>query len=119
MTPEKKPFFAGTYFPKESKFGRPGLLDILAAIHDQWSSNRAELVQAGEELTRVLQAQTQGRDRGELDEDILHTAYTFLKENYDETYGGFGGAPKFPTPTTSTSSSATGTGPGRKMPFLW
>ena len=98
MTPEKKPFFAGTYFPKESKFGRPGLLDILAAIHDQWSSNRAELVQAGEELTRVLQAQTQGRDRGELDEDILHTAYTFLKENYDETYGGFGGAPKFPTP---------------------
>ncbi|HHY36907.1 MAG TPA: thioredoxin domain-containing protein [Firmicutes bacterium] len=98
MTPEKKPFFAGTYFPRESRFGRPGLLDILATIHEQWMTNREELVRAGEQLTRALQAQVADRDRGDLDEDTLHRAYQILRENYDETYGGFGPPPKFPTP---------------------
>ncbi|HHW91794.1 MAG TPA: thioredoxin domain-containing protein [Firmicutes bacterium] len=98
MTPEKKPFYAGTYFPKESKFGRPGLLDILATIHEQWITNREELIKAGEQMTKALQSQPQDLHRGELGEYTLQEAYHSLQENYDETYGGFGSVPKFPTP---------------------
>lgn len=98
MTPDKKPFFAGTYFPKESKWGRPGLLSLLKTITDQWQNNRENLVTSSERITRVIDIENRRRGRGDLGADTLDRAYEQLKRYYDDEYGGFGSAPKFPTP---------------------
>ena len=97
MGPDKKPFYAGTYFPKESKYGRPGLIETLDLIRTHWKSNREELEEVGEEIVSILQPQPQdGTER--LGENALQEAYQILKEDYDPVYGGFGKAPKFPLP---------------------
>lgn len=98
MTPDKKPFFAGTYFPKESKWGRPGLLSLLKTITDEWQNNRENLVTSSERITRVIDIENRRRGRGDLGADTLDRAYEQLKRYYDDEYGGFGSAPKFPTP---------------------
>ncbi|NLP18332.1 MAG: thioredoxin domain-containing protein, partial [Firmicutes bacterium] len=59
MGPDKKPFYAGTYFPKESKYGRPGLIETLDLIRTHWKSNREELEEVGEEIVSILQPQPQ------------------------------------------------------------
>lgn len=97
MSPDKKPFYAGTYFPKESKYGQPGLMELLGLIAAHWQSNREKLKEAGEEIVALLQPQAQaGREK--LGENTLKKAYRILKEDYDSDYGGFGGGPKFPMP---------------------
>lgn len=98
MTPDKKPFFAGTYFPKESKWGRPGLVSLLSTIAEQWRSNRETLVTSSDRITRVIDLENRRRGRGELGAETLDRAYEQLKRYYDDEYGGFGFAPKFPTP---------------------
>lgn len=97
MTPEKKPFFAGTYFPKQSKWGRPGLMDILAAVSKQWRENRQKLSESGEEITRAIQGRG-AFSAGDVSTDLLDTAYNQLERVFDRYYGGFGSAPKFPAP---------------------
>ena len=57
MTPEQKPFFAGTYFPKHGRYGVTGLMELLEAVGQQWRQNRQGLLRAGEELTGFLQRQ--------------------------------------------------------------
>ncbi|KAJ53531.1 hypothetical protein BD780_001464 [Clostridium tetanomorphum] len=98
MTPDKKPFFAGTYFPKESKFGRPGLLDILYTIKEQWENNKKELINSSEELTKEINKYVINEKSDELEETIIEKAYENLREIYDPAYGGFYTEPKFPTP---------------------
>lgn len=119
MTPEKKPFYAGTYFPKESKFGRPGLLDILATIHEQWITNREELIKAGEQMTKALQSQPQDLHRGELGSIPCRKPTVPSKKTMMKLTAVSALCPSFPPPTTSSSSSATGTGPVIKKPFPW
>lgn len=97
MTPDKKPFFAGTYFPKESKWGRPGLMDILKQLIEVWEKDRSHIDTVGNRVTQILQTQTQGTP-GKLDESIIEEAFNDFCVNFDEQYGGFGMAPKFPTP---------------------
>ncbi len=102
MTPEKKPFFAGTYFPRESSGGLPGLMQLLAKITNFWRRQREKLVRTGEELTdSVLQEHLQFRT-GELSEEVLERAYQQFSSYFDPLYGGFGQAPKFPTPHNLT-----------------
>ncbi len=99
MTPDKKPFFAGTYFPKESLYGRPGLKDILLRIAYLWKNQREKLLQAGEEVYKALSAEARESYADALpDESAIHRAFAELYQNYDEIYGGFGNAPKFPIP---------------------
>ncbi|MBY9010503.1 MAG: thioredoxin domain-containing protein [Candidatus Lokiarchaeota archaeon] len=98
MTPDKKPFFAGTYFPKESRFGRIGLVDLVKRVKDLWTNERKQLVESSEKITFALQdinAESPGRS---LAESVLKNTYSQLSGRYDKKTGGFGTAPKFPTP---------------------
>ncbi|XOK64127.1 thioredoxin domain-containing protein [Paenibacillus elgii] len=97
MTPEKKPFFAGTYFPKARKHGRYGLLDILPQLAGKWREDPAKVAEIGEQIVEETQRRMIANLEGELSNDILERAYRFYEEVYDSSYGGFGDAPKFPT----------------------
>lgn len=98
MTPDKKPFFAGTYFPKERKYGRLGILDILSQIAEKWQTQRERVEQVGDEIAEALQPHFQGASGEQLTEEVLEGAYQRFLHSYDSTYGGFGSAPKFPSP---------------------
>jgi uncharacterized protein YyaL (SSP411 family) len=102
MTPEAKPFYAGTYFPKIGRIGMPGFLDVLAQIAAAWKSDRERLLEAGEKITRGVQPRA-GHDVGTaLDLDTPRKGYDQLRQAFDHRWGGFGSAPKFPTPHNHT-----------------
>jgi hypothetical protein len=100
MTPDKKPFFAGTYFPKESKRGRSGLLEILDQVQKAWSDNRDSLLESSQKILNVLEKTSDIGDYISIEEmqDVINDAFKELKSTFDEKYGGFGSAPKFPIP---------------------
>ncbi|WP_274365274.1 thioredoxin domain-containing protein [Paenibacillus thermotolerans] len=98
MTPEKKPFFAGTYFPKTRKFGRHGLMEILAQLAQKWRGSREEVLQAGETVAEHTAQRSITRLKGEVSEMTLDEAYVMYTQLFDAEHGGFGDAPKFPTP---------------------
>ncbi|MBB6216319.1 hypothetical protein HNQ80_002418 [Anaerosolibacter carboniphilus] len=98
LTPEKKPFFAGTYFPKKSKYGQPGLIDILNRIQDAWENRKDELEQSSREIIDAVKTSVLDSNKDELEKEIIYTTYSDLKHFFDPVYGGFGKAPKFPTP---------------------
>ncbi len=98
MTPEKKPFFAGTYFPKENTYGRTGLIDLLQKVADRWEKDRQKLLDDAEETTRELSSLSNVKTNGEvLTEEILDEAFIGLADSFDQVNGGFGTRPKFPT----------------------
>jgi len=102
LTPDLKPFFCGTYFPPDARYGRPGFKELLQRIHDVWEANHdAILLQAGKITETIGQYATIRRDGSEtnsLDDVPLHLGFEQFRSNYDEVNGGFGGAPKFPRP---------------------
>jgi uncharacterized protein YyaL (SSP411 family) len=98
MSPDKKPFFAGTYFPKHRSMGRMGLLELLSVVHKQWQTNRGEIVKAGDEIVNILQRSKPSSEEGQIGKNLLEQAYLELENSFDPKYGGFGSAPKFPTP---------------------
>jgi len=97
LTPEQKPFFAGTYFPKQSMYGQYGLVDLLEQVAYMWQNDRRKLLAAGREITAAV---NQRRRPGlqEPDHPLLRRAYGQFRKQFDEEWGGFGSAPKFPTP---------------------
>ena len=97
MTPEQKPFFAGTYFPKHAKYGHIGFLNLLKIVAKKWQDDRGSLATSAEELVKVLKAHKEGGNSGIADE-LIQKAVELYKESFDVTYGGFGEAPKFPAP---------------------
>ena len=98
MTPEKKPFFAASYIPKTSRFGSPGMVDLVAQIREVWKTRRADLESVGEDLKHRVEAYENRELATELGKDALDTAYKQLSERFDTENGGFGTAPKFPSP---------------------
>jgi len=101
MTPDKKPFFATTYIPKETRFGRIGMKEIVPSIKALWEGRRNELRTSAEQIAGALEQigrETQGSLGSELGESTLKTAYDQLARSFDAQNGGFGTAPKFPTP---------------------
>lgn len=107
LTPEQKPFFAGTYFPKTSAYGRIGFKELLLQVHERWQTNRERLLSSAEEITDILQKGALKQRRLVASESatdagsglrLIHQAVAIFKESFDEKYGGFGDAPKFPTP---------------------
>lgn len=125
MTPDKKPFWAGTYLPKRSKFGFPGFLDVLRILAEAWSGERETLIEQAEKVTEALRRTVDGAGdpettahapaksgvqapsgapdgpKGsieELHDSILNLAFRHFRSAFDEEHGGFGGAPKFPSP---------------------
>lgn len=99
MTPEQKPFWAGTYLPKTSAYGMPGLTELLAAVKRQWDASRETILSAGDEITALLRAEkAAGNQSAQVEKALLNRAFGIYESNYDGVWGGFGRAPKFPTP---------------------
>ncbi len=94
MTPDQKPFFAGTYFPKDGRGGMYGLCELLTFFAAQWKENRAALLNQAEKLLDVLRTERTSSDRHA--EDLPEAAFRTFAADYDPEYGGFGHAPKFP-----------------------
>jgi uncharacterized protein YyaL (SSP411 family) len=97
ITPEKKPFYAATYIPRTSQFGRIGLLQLVPQIQRIWQEHRDHIRQTSDDITRLVQRSVESTP-GRINEEILDRAYGTLLANYDPRFGGFGNAPKFPTP---------------------
>ena len=97
MTWDKKPFFAGTYFPTTPCFGMPSFRDVLNAVVMQWDTEREKLIQSAENITDMLK-NTESVKGNKVNGDIVETAAEMLRKSYDSIYGGFGSAPKFPIP---------------------
>jgi uncharacterized protein YyaL (SSP411 family) len=96
LTQDKRPFHAMTYIPKENRFGRTGMMELIPRIKQLWDSNRNMVEEAAD---RNLNALDTGSSAGEKPGvDILHQAYEHILGMFDEEHGGFGHAPKFPTP---------------------
>ena len=97
MTPEKKPFFAATYIPKGSRFGRTGLVELIPRISEVWRDRNKEVLDSAENMTAALQSLEKESSGEPIDTGVLDKAYQELAQRFDRTYGGFSGAPKFPT----------------------
>ena len=97
MTWDKKPFFAGTYFPPYSHYGMPGFSDLINAIANQWNNNRPELLNSADEIITHLKNK-ESNNRNLNDIHLIESAVRIFSESFDSVYGGFGSAPKFPTP---------------------
>ncbi len=97
LTPDKKPFFAGTYFPKTSKLGRPGFLDVLANISRLWHEDRNKILTTGDNITDAIRPRA-STQKAKLDLKVLEKAYWQMFKSFDAKWGGFSAAPKFPTP---------------------
>ncbi len=113
MTPDKKPFFAGTYFPPESKYGRPGFKEVLTQLAEGYKTQHDQIVNSAisiaEHIAQSARVDIAGRA---IDKNVIKAAADVFFSLYDNRHGGFGGAPKFPQATTLSlmfrATSATG-----------
>lgn len=96
MTADQKPFFAGTYFPKTARYGSVGLKELLLIIHQKWKNERDALLGSADEITAAFNQHHTSASQA--DETLLDAALQWYQQNFDASFGGFGGAPKFPTP---------------------
>jgi len=99
LTPDLKPFFAGTYFPPEDKYGRPGFKGLLTKIATAFRTDREKIKEYSAVLTEALAKANRSNGKGDLEKSVIGKAAQELIDNYDRTNGGFGGAPKFPHAT--------------------
>lgn len=98
LMPDGRPFFGGTYWPPEDRWGRPGFARVLLAIKDAWQAQREQLEAQGRQITDYLCIAAEGPERaeGDLKREWIAGADAWHRQNFDPTWGGFGGAPKFP-----------------------
>lgn len=98
LAPDRLPFFAGTYYPKYSRYGIPGFIELLNMIREKWETDREQLEGLGKQISKVVKAQLGKSAPGEPGPELLHNCYHTLEKRFDPVYGGFGVAPKFPSP---------------------
>ena len=98
MTPGKRPYFAATYIPRQTRLGRTGMMDLIPRLAQVWKDQRKEVIDSAEKIVTALKSLESNGSEGELDASVLDTAYKQLSERFDDKHGGFGEAPKFPTP---------------------
>ena len=96
LTPDQEPFFAGTYFPPEDRWGRPGFGSLLKKIADVWKNNQAGIQAQAQDLTARLKGAGRIASPISVSDTALDEAVVQFKEDFDHTHGGFGTAPKFP-----------------------
>jgi uncharacterized protein YyaL (SSP411 family) len=101
LTPEAKPFFGGTYFPPDTRYGRPGFRTILESLARAWREERDKIEQSGAQVIgQLLQYSQQGSEnRGQVGQNALDSAFFAFRRSFDARLGGFGAAPKFPRPS--------------------
>jgi uncharacterized protein len=101
LTPDLKPFFGGTYFPPDDKYGHAGLRTLLPRIADLWAKQHDKILRSADEITQKLQQAVDGgasSGNGLLQASLLDKAYEQIRLSYDAVHGGFGEAPLFPRP---------------------
>ena len=101
MTPEKEAFFAGTYFPKTTRYSRIGMLELVPKVANMWNEeeSRDSLISNAEEITKKLKNINRSIKRsGDISKEIFSKTYQSFNSRYDKQYGGFGSSPKFPKP---------------------
>jgi len=101
LTPDGKPFYAGTYFPPEDGYGRPGFPRLLRGLHDAWTNERAKVLAAAEQATqRIRRMADLGGSSAAAPpaEEVMRTAVEQLRTDFDAQHGGFGRRTKFPRP---------------------
>jgi uncharacterized protein YyaL (SSP411 family) len=100
LTPELKPFFGGTYFPPDNRYGRPGFRAILEHIANLWANDRARIQESGDNVVRQLAEHAEvGTQQSILEDRVASSCFYYFRRTYDHRLGGFGGAPKFPRPS--------------------
>ena len=97
LTAEQKPFYAGTYFPPESRYGMPGFKELLNAIAEQWKCGRDGILNSAEQILSGLFKREEPLTK-RIDNSLPEEAAVLFEKSYDNRYGGFGQAPKFPMP---------------------
>ncbi len=97
MTPEQKPFFVGTYLPKKGRYNQPGLMELLSGIAQAWKSDPQSLQATGERISEFFPGQAEVRPHG-LSRSTVEKAEADFERRYDDRWGGFSPAPKFPSP---------------------
>jgi uncharacterized protein len=99
MTPDKKPFFAGTYFPKTTRSRRIGMLELIPSIDKMWKTNRDSILTDAKDITKKLMENQKSLSSNQvLRDDILKRSFSYYMNRFDEENGGFGDPPKFPKP---------------------
>jgi uncharacterized protein len=98
LTPGLHPFFGGTYFPPDNRYGRPGFGSILERIAEVWRKDRARIVQASAESIGQLARHSESAAGGVPDRTVLDATFQYFRRTFDSEHGGFGDAPKFPRP---------------------
>jgi hypothetical protein len=99
LTPDLKPFFGGTYFPPDNRYGRPGFPTLLERIASAWREQRAEIVEtSGKVISQLKSISDPASTGGIADKTTLDSTFQYFRRTFDSTHGGFGDAPKFPRP---------------------
>ena len=99
LTPDGRPWYAGTYFPREDRHGRPGFKSLLTRLADAWRTRRRDILDRAERISKVVKDYSAGshvQTTGRLSRRLVDEAVGALTGTFDEDNGGFGGAPKFP-----------------------
>ena len=98
LFPDTKPFYAGTYFPPRAAYGRPGFLEVLAALQKAWQTDRKSLSLSAEQVTAHIRKKIVAGNTKKIDPAWLYKGFLQIAQDYEPKYGGFGQAPKFPRP---------------------
>ncbi|UCD66582.1 MAG: thioredoxin domain-containing protein [Deltaproteobacteria bacterium] len=98
LTPKGKPFYAGTYIPKENRFGRLGLLELIPRVKELWSRERDNIQKSADSINAAIISSTIQLPGGEMNASQLDAAFSAFSQNYDSQHGGFGRRTKFPKP---------------------
>jgi uncharacterized protein YyaL (SSP411 family) len=96
LTPDARPFYAGTYFPPEDRYGVPGFKRVLLHVAEAYRSRRSDIEEAGKEVQRAIGARLDTPPATSIDHPLLDRAAARIAKSYDRVNGGFGGSPKFP-----------------------
>ena len=99
LTPEGAPFFGGTYFPKQARYGMPGFPDVCERIAAVWREQRPAIATQNEQVLQAFGRTLPTQPAEQLSPEVVRAMLDNLRANFDAAHGGFGGAPKFPHPS--------------------
>jgi len=98
MSPKKEPFFAGTYFPKTGRGNQPGMMELIPSLMNAWNNKQDDIQKTIKQVNEYLINSNTSVPGSNLDRNTLDNAFYDFKERFDNEFGGFGSAPKFPSP---------------------
>ena len=101
LTPDLKPFYGGTYFPPDPRYGMPSFKQVLEFVAQVWRDKREEVVQSSEQIAKGISGELSKREGLGPTKEVIDEGYSNVVASFDSEHGGFGGSPKFPLPLTS------------------